>query len=60
MSKPTDSYAAPQKSPSSKTRTGAKPAMVTVEGFQFEQVNVTIKKGVKVTFINKDYTLPYH
>jgi plastocyanin len=56
MSKPTDSYAAPKKSPSSKTETVAKPAMVTIEGFQFQPDNVTIKKGGKVTFTNKDST----
>ena len=52
MSKPTDGYAAPKKSPSAKT----KPTMVTVEGFQFQPDNVTVKKGSKVTFTNKDST----
>lgn len=55
MSKPTDGYSA-QKKPSSKTETVAKPAMVNIEGFQFQPDNVTIKKGGKVTFINKDST----
>jgi hypothetical protein len=49
MSKPTDSYAAPKKPPSAKKETVAKPAMVTIEGFQFQPDNVTIKKGGKVT-----------
>ena len=56
MTQQNDSYAAPKKSPSSKTETVAKPAMVTIEGFQFQPDNVTIKKGGKVTFINKDST----
>jgi plastocyanin len=54
ISKPTD--AAPKKGSSSKTRIVAKPAMVTIEGFQFQPDNVTIRKGGKVTFINKDST----
>ena len=56
MSQPTDGYSAHKKSPSSKTETVAKPAIVTIEGFQFQPDNVTIKKGRKVTFINKDST----